>query len=338
MTSPHDMVPPAERLRQLCTGSWIAQAIYAAAKLGLADLLMEGPKPCTALAEATGTDPTALFRLLRALSSVGVFEQLPDDQFRLTPLAECLNSKPGSQRAMAIMMGEEHYLAWGEILYSLKTGKVAFDKIFGSSVFDFLAHHADKAAIFDEAMTGVHGAEYAAMLEAYDFNSIQTLADVGGGNGTLLRTIMQRYPHMHGILFDLEHVVERARQNPANASIIPRCRFLAGSFFDSVPSGADAILMRHIIHDWTDEQCHAILKNCRNALCPGGRVLIVESVIPPGNDPNWTKFLDLNMMIIPGGKERTKAEFTSLLHQAGFQLERIVPTRIELSIIVGRLG
>jgi hypothetical protein len=331
-----EQLSPPEQMSRMLTGYWISQALYVAAKLGVADLLVPGPRTIDELAQATGTHGPSLYRLLRALASMGVFVEQADRRFALTPLAECLRSDvPGSQRSLAIMVGEEHYQAWGQLLYSVQTGKVAFDKVYGMPVFDFLSRHPEQAKTFDGAMVGVHGRETAAMLDAYDFSAIGVLADVGGGNGSLLTGVLQKYPRMRGMLYDLPNVVERAKVPIAVAGLSERCQIIGGSFFESVPSGADAYLMRHIIHDWDDDKSHKILGNIHRALGPKGKLLLVEGVVPPGNGPSFTKLLDLTMLVIPGGKERTVDEYRQLFAAAGFRLTRIVPTSAEVSVIEG---
>jgi hypothetical protein len=328
---------PQELLNRMLTGYWISQALYVAAKLGISDLLTPGPRSADDLAQATSTHAPSLYRLLRALASLGVFAEDSAGRFSSTPLAECLRSDaPGSQRALAIMTGEEHYRAWGELLYSVQTGKPSFDKIYGMPVFDFLSKNVEQAKVFDAAMVGVHGRETSAMTDAYNFTGIAVLADVGGGNGSLLTTVLKKYPAMRGILYDLPQVVERARANLQAAGLADRCQVIGGSFFESIPKGADAYLMRHIIHDWDDEKSTTILKNVHAALGDGGRLLVVEGVIAPGNEPSFSKLLDLTMLTIPGGKERTEEEFRTLCAAGGFQLTRIVPTQAEVCVIEGR--
>src|SRR5258708_4748564 len=205
------MTTPQEQMSRMLTGYWVSQALYAAAKLKLADLLKNGPRTSDELAGPTGTHAPSLYRLLRALASVGVFVEDDRRRFGLTPLAECLRSDvPGSQWAMAVMNGEEHYASWGELLYSVRTGQPAFQKLFGAGVFHFLSRDPEKSRIFDEAMVGVHGRETAAMLDAYDFSGVRVLADVGGGNGSLLSPALKRYPHLHGLPFDLPRLAQRA--------------------------------------------------------------------------------------------------------------------------------
>jgi hypothetical protein len=322
---------------RLGTGYWVSQCVYVAALLGIADLLKDGPRSPAELAKATGTHERSLYRLLRALASVGIFAEDAEGRFSLTPLAEPLRSDlPDSMRSAAIFMGEELYRAWGELLYSVRTGKTAYDKVFGQPIFDYLSTHLREAKLFDEAMVSIHGPETAAMLDAYDFSGIGTLVDVGGGNGSLLIGVLQRYPSLRGILFDRSHVIERARASLEAAGLSGRCTTVPGSFFESVPAGGDAYLMRHIIHDWDDTQALTILRHCRNVMEPGRRLLIVENVVQPGNAPSFGKLLDLNMLVIPGGMERTEEEYRKLLAEAGFRLERIVPTRTEMSVIEAR--
>jgi ubiquinone/menaquinone biosynthesis C-methylase UbiE len=328
---------PQQQIACMITGYWVSQTLHVAAKLSLADLLKNGPRSADDLAQATATHPRSLYRLLRALASLGVFAEDDRHRFALTPLGECLRGDvPGSQRAMAITSGEEHYRAWGELLYSVRTGQTAFDKLYGLPVFDYLARHPEQAKLFDETMVGVHGRETAAMLEAYDFSGIKVLADIGGGNGSLLTGVLRAYPSMKGILFDLPGVAERARSNLQTAGLSDRCQVVGGSFFESAPVGADAYLLRHIIHDWDDERSTRILRNIHRVLDDGGRLLVVESVIPPGNDPCFGKLLDLTMLVIPGGQERTREEYERLFAASGFRLTRTVPTKADVSVIEGQ--
>jgi O-methyltransferase domain/Dimerisation domain len=336
MTPSPSAPPPGVVMRDMLTAYWTSACLIAAAKLGLADLLASGPKTPAELAKATGTQPEPLYRLLRALTSNGVFAEDEQGRFALTPLAEMLRDDvPGSQRAMAILMGDEHFRAWGELEHSLRTGKVAFDHVFGKPCFDFLVERPDKAANFDKAMVSIHGRETAAMVDAFDFSAFKTLADVGGGNGSLITHVLKRTPTLKGILYDLPHVVARAKANLQAAGVADRCQAIGGSFFEGVPAGADAYLMRHIIHDWDDAKSLTILGHVRKVIPANGKLLLIEGVVPPGNGPSFTKMLDLNMMLIPGGKERTEAEYRELYKKAGFRLTRIVPTASEVSVIEG---
>jgi hypothetical protein len=332
MSQPND--PP---LISLMAGYWVSQAIYVAARLDLADRIHQhGPQTAAQLAAASDADPAALYRLLRALASVGVFREVAGGRFELTPRAEQL--RPGvedSQRALALMLGEEHFACWGELLYSVRTGRTAFEKIYGEGIFDWLSKHPEQAKIFDQAMVDVHGRETGAMLDAYDFSGLAVVADVGGGNGSVLRTLLGRYPAIRGMLCDLPGVVERAQPLTAAAGLSERLQAVPTDFFREIPPGADAYMMRHIIHDWTDEQSLQILRNTRRAMKPGGRLLVIENVIVPGNEPDFAKLLDLNMLVLPGGKERTEAEYRGLYEASGFRLARIVPTKAGVSVIEG---
>ena len=320
----------------MITSYWTAQSIHVAAKLKLADLVKDGPQTAQQLAQATKTHQQALYRLLRALASVEIFSEDQQGRFSMTPIAECLLDRPGSQYAVALMMGDEHYRSWGDLLYSVQTGKPAFDHLFGKPIFEYLAEHAEQAKIFDAAMTGFHGPETQAMVDAYDFTGINTLVDIGGGNGTVLTAVLQKYSTMKGILFDLPGVIERAKKNLAGAGLAARCQTSAGSFFESAPPGGDAYQMRHIIHDWTDEQCHTILSHIRKVMPKHGRLLVIEMVVNPGNEQQPAKWLDLNMLVLPGGRERTEAEYRDMYAKAGFRLERVVSTPTEVSVIEGR--
>ena len=332
-----DQPEAQQQIAELTHGYWKSQAVYVAAKLGIADLLTERPRTVEELAEVTPAHAPSLYRVLRALASIGIFAEGEDRRFSMTPLAEPLRRNvPGSKWAMAVMMGEEHFHVWGDLIFTVETGQNAFDRIYRMPIFEFLSENDEKGRIFDEAMTGIHGQETDVILDAYDFSGIDVLADIGGGNGTKLIAVLQKHPSMKGILFDLPPVVERARKRVKDAGVADRCQLVSGNFFEQVPQGADAYLMRHIIHDWEDDKSLTILRNCHAAMPDDGKLLVVESVIPEGNEPFGAKWLDLTMMLIPGGKERTEEEYRTLYEQAGFNLDRIVPTSAEISVIEGR--
>jgi hypothetical protein len=321
-----------EQLARLISGYWYTQTVYVAAKLGLAELLRDDPRSAQELAQATGTNAGALYRLLRALASIGIFAE-DQGRFVLTPLAECLLDP--SMRALAIVRGEFQYQAWGELLYSVQSGRSAFEKVYGKPIFDYFSEHPESGQLFDQAMTGVHGRETEAMLEAYDFTGIGTLADIGGGNGSVIRAILRRYPAMRGILFDLPSVVERTKATIEAAGLQDRCQVVAGNFFEAVPPSADAYLLRHILHDWDDNKSLTVLRSCRRAMGQAGKLLVVEGVVPPGNQPSVSKLFDLAMMVLPGGMERTEVEYRRLFEAAGWRLTRIVPTGTWVSVIEG---
>lgn len=330
-----DKSAPQEELTRLMSGYWHTQAIYVAAKLGLADLLQSGPRTADDLAAATATQPQALYRLLRALASLGIFAEDNVRRFGLTPMAACLRTAPGSARSLAIMRGEWQYESWGRLLYSIQTGLSAFEKIHGIPLFDYLANNPDKGKLFDDAMTGVHGRETDAMLDVYDFSTSKTVADIGGGNGQVLAAILTKHPHLRGIFFDVAGVADRTRANLEAAGLTNRCTVTAGNFFEAVPAGADTYLLRHIIHDWDDGRSQTILRNCRKVMGKDGKLLLAEGVVPPGNEPSLSKFFDLAMMVLPGGMERTEAEYRALFQASGFKLRRIVPTTTWISVLEG---
>lgn len=330
--------PPQAVLGQMITGALTTQAIYAAAKLGIADLLSAGPKDVDELGSAVQAHPEALYRLLRTLSSVGVFTETEPRRFALTPMSQLLRRDvPGSQWAFAIMVGELMYKQVGEFLHSIQTGGTAFEKFHGMPVFDFLAQHPDYGRLFDQAMTSVHGGETQPVVDAYDFTQFKTIVDVGGGNGSALMEILRAAPSANGIVFDMPSVIGRTSQTIRDAGMSNRCRGEGGSFFELVPRGADCYVLRHIVHDWDDERSALILRNCRNAAAPGAKVLVVESVIPPGNQPHPGKWLDLIMLSVAGGRERTAEEFQRLFAEAGLRLTRIVPTASPVSVLEGEV-
>ena len=319
--------PPSATLLQMMTGYWVSQALYVAAKLGIADLLTDGPVDCEDLAAATHTHAPSLQRVLRALASVGVFTEMSPGSFALTPLAELLRTEtPGSMRALATMYAEEQYRAWGGLLHSVRTGEMAFDHQFGMGYFEYLAQHPEADRVFNDAMTGWTHQLVGAVVDVYDFSPFKTVVDVGGGYGTLLAAILRRYPGTRGILFEQPHVVASAEEHLAATGIADRCTFVGGDFFVAVPAGGDAYVLSQILHDWDDEHCVAILGQCRRAMADHGNLLVVELVLPPGNEPSLGKWLDLHMLVLLGGRERTAAEYDTLFRAAGFNLARVVPT------------
>jgi hypothetical protein len=336
-SQPNQAMPPQLAVLQMASGYWVSQSIYVAAKLGIADLLKDSPKSCDELATATGTNAQALYRVLRALASVGVFAETELKHFTLTPLAACLQSDvPNSFRAFVILLGEEQYRAWGEFMHSVQTGGSSFEHVYGMNIFEYYAQNPEPAKIFDEAMTNGSVIESAAIAASYDFSSIRTLVDVAGGEGLLIASILKSNPTLKGVLFDQPYVIERAKPFMKAEGVLERCQLAAGNFFESVPEGGDAYILKHIIHDWDDERAIAILKQCHKVMPENGKVLVAEQVIPPGNEPFMGKLLDLNMLVMtPGGCERTEAEYRALFEKAGFKLTRIVPTQEEVSIIEG---
>lgn len=328
------MSSPRDELNQMIAGFWRTQAVYVAVRLRIPDLLASGPRTADELAAESGSHARSLYRLLRALASSGIFREDSEHLFALTPMSECLRcDTPCSLSGLAWMRGDWQYRAWGDLLHNVQTGETAFDHVFGESLFEYLGHTPESAAIFDQGMVGVHGRETEAMLTAFDFSDIEILADIGGGNGSVLAAVLTKYPQLKAILFDRADVIDRARANLAQAGVADRVQFIAGDFFQSVPRGADAYFLRHIIHDWTDDQSRTILGNVRSVMPTDGRLLLAEFVLPDGPEPFHGKWFDLAMMTVTGGQERTESEYRTLLEASRFRLQRIVPTTTELSVI-----
>ena len=329
------VAPSPRGLLDLMLGGSVAQAISVAARLGIADLIEDGPRPHTELAAAVKVDPGTLYRLLRVLASVGIFAENADGAFELTPLADGLRTKaPTSLRDYAVLLGEEWYRgAWSQLQHSVRTGESAFEHVFGSPIFNYFARNPAAAAVFDAAMTSRGSMEDSAIAAAYDF-AHRTVVDVGGGRGSLIATILRQHPGSRGVLFDLSHVVPGAAALVREAGLADRCRFVCGDFFEQIPPDEDVYLMKKIIHDWSDERACRILANCRAAMARSGRLLLLEQVIRPGNAPSLGKVMDLQMLVLTsGGRERTEADYKALLGSAGFELARIIPTKCPLHII-----
>ena len=320
---------------QYITGFWMSRALWVAAKLGIADLLQSGPKTVDELAQATDTHAASLYRILRALTSAGIFKKESDGRFALTPLSETLiTNAPGSVRWFIISeLGQEHYPAWGNLMQSVKTGEIAFDSYFGADIWKYFSQHPEDAAVFNDSMSGMTAAANEAIMSVYDFSPFKTVIDVGGGHGGLITSILKQNPEAKGVLFDAPQVIEGARQKLEANGVANRCETVAGDFFKTVPEGGDVYVMKWIIHDWEDEKAITILKNCRQHMQPNGRLIIVDCVVPENDEPDFSKTFDLNMMVMTGGKERATAEFEQLLAAAGFKLLRVIPTDVPTSIV-----
>jgi len=302
----------------------VTQAVYVAAKLGIADLVKEGAETVESLAERTGAHGPSLGRLLRALASLGVFSD-EDGRFANTPLSETLRSdRPDSVRSGVIMMGAPFlWRPWGDLLETVTTGQPAFDRLYGVPFFDYLPNHPDDARIFNESMSS--GPWVASLVEAYDFSGFRRVVDVGGGQGVLLAAILTANPNLHGVLYDLPSVVAGA-DRLSSEPLASRAEIVGGDFFEQVPQGADAYVLKGVIHDWGDEDALKILKNCRRAIAPGGRLLLVESILKPPNTPDRGRFMDLMMLVMVRGRERSESDFRALLSDAGFSLDRVITT------------
>jgi hypothetical protein len=333
-----DQTPPAAKMLQMLNGLLVTQLIYVAAKLGLADLLEHGPKSSDELASSVNAHPRSLYRLLRALASLGVFAETQDGRFELTSLAVLLqDGVPGSLRAYAVMRGEPWYWqAFGELLHSVRTGEIAFHHSHGMGHFEYFKQNDEAAALFNEAMTNLTKPHTTAIVTAYDFSSLATIVDVGGGQGSLLTAILRAYPQTHGILFDRPAVIKDARRSVKMKGLMNNCEFISGDFFKAVPSGGDAYILKSVIHDWDDNDATVILKNCRSVMANKAKLLLIEREVLPGNEPSPGKLVDITMLAISGGLERTVAEYESLLNESGFKLTRVVPTRSKMIVIEAR--
>jgi hypothetical protein len=322
---------------QLGTGYIMSTALHAATSLRIADHLADGPRNVSDLARATGANEDALYRVLRAVSSAGVFVEHASRQFSNNAASELLKTGvPGMYDLIVWMADPFHLRVYADAMHSVMTGQPAVEKTVGMPVFAYFPTDPALSERFNNAMTAFSGAVIHAALEAYDFSGIGTLVDVAGGHGQVLTSILQAYPPMRGVLSDLEHVLAGAEPRIRALGLSDRVRLEVIDFFKAVPAGGDAYIMKHIIHDWDDERAIQILKNVRKAMNPGGRVILLESVLPPANQPDFGKVIDLEMLLMPGGRERTEEEFRALFDRAGLRLTRIVPTQSALSVIEGR--
>jgi hypothetical protein len=329
-------LPPSAVMFKLITGRWVSQLIYVAAKLELADRLKHGPRTVEDLAAAAEVQAPALYRVLRALASVGVFAEAKNRRFKLTPLALTLQKTvPGSMHPVVLLF-EEHFTTrpWEHLLHGVKTGEIPFLKAHGVSPFEYLEKHPEALKVFGESMTSVSSTENPAIAAAYSFSQMETVVDVGGGHGSLLSAILKANPKLKGVLFDQPSVCASAKQDRyvTPKGIAERCALQSGDFFKTVPKGCDAYIVKRVLHDWDDDRCAIILSNCLSAMNKKGRVLVVDSVIRPGNDPDRGKLLDMQMLIL-GGRERTKQEFKKLFRDVGLKLNRVFPTNCPLSIV-----
>jgi hypothetical protein len=330
--------PPArEAMLDLICGYWVSQLVFVAARLKLADVLVEKPLTAAVIAGRVGANAAFLYRVLRALASVGVFAELPDGRFRLTPLAQTLRSDgAGSLRDFALHNIDDYmWQTWGALEHGVMTGANAFEHVFRKLPFQYFHERPEKEREFAAAMASISAGQNAAVAEAYPFGKLTRLVDVGGAHGHLLAEILRRHKKLTGVLYDQPQVVARAPDSGfvTAPDVRGRCTIEGGNFFRSLPEGADGYVMKFIIHDWDDANSIRILENCRNAMAKGGRVIVVDNVIPKGNAKNWAKLLDINMMVAPGGKERTREEFADLMVRAGLRLTRVYPTKAGIGIV-----
>ena len=328
-----DTLPPEAQIVEMVMAQFVSRLIHLAATLKLPDYLAGGPETAEQLAPLTGTHAPALYRVMRTLASLGLFTEDHAHRFALRPLGEALKSGAPSHATALMMGGDIVARSLDNMLYAAQTGRTGFQNSFGMPLFDWLGSHPLEASLFNETMVGIHGMEPPAVVAAYDFSVFKIIADVGGSTGNMLTTILARHPSSRGILFDLPHVVRDAPAFIAQRGLTDRIQIETGSFFDGVPAGADAYILSHVIHDWNEEQCLTILGHCRRAMSSDGRLLLVEMVLPAGDTPHPGKLLDIAMLLVPGGEERTEAQYAALLDKAGFRLTRVVPTASLVSIV-----
>lgn len=333
------MVPPEIALLELASGFMATQAVYAVARLGIADVLAGGPLSATDIADAVGAKPDGTLRLLRACATYGVCVQNPDGRFGLTPLAKALRTGTAdSILPVVLMLGAPWYQEpWGRLTDTVETGTPGAQSAFGKPLWDHLDDEPEFASTFNDAMARLSALDWPTVRAVYDFSAFSTIVDIGGGFGEQLALILEAAPAATGVLFERTHVAKEAEEHLRRAGVLDRCRIEVGSFFETAPSGGDLVVLRRVIHDFDDEQAVAILTNLRRHMSPGATLLIIESVVPPGNAPHFAKLLDLDVMIFVGGRERTEQQFEALLDRAGFRLSRLITTLSTLSLIEATL-
>jgi len=337
----HDDTAAARQLLDLINASWVAQACYVTARLGIADLLASGPRTAEELAAATGANGPALRRLLSALGSVDICAQRDDGSFEMTGLGELLRTDvPGSMRAWTLQWGGEAWQVWANLLHSVRTGQSARTLMSGTAGFAHLERDPEAAQIFNQAMVDLTRLAALSIARAYDFSGLRVM-DVGGGYGELLARILTTYPSAQGVLFDMSHAISKARDHLSRRGLAGRCEFVVGDFFASVPAGSDVYVMKTVIHDWPDEPACDILRACRRAMAPGARLLIIERLMPerllPSAENRALARVDLHMLVALGAQERTEREMRALLGSAGFQQVRRIETESEFQILETQL-
>lgn len=328
----------------LINGFHVARALYVAARLELADRVKGGASSCKELAALTGADAPSLYRVMRVLVSAGVFEMDEHECILLNPLAETLlKDATVPLRGWAIsQIGDDPYKAWGDLMHSVRTGGVAFDHAFGTDCWTWRAQHPASAKDFDEGMASFTGAHDAAVIASYPFAAAGNIVDVGGGDGKLIAALLAVHPAMHGVLFEQPRVIERARQRMVTEGLAARCEVVAGDMFETIPSGGDVYILSRVLHDWNDERAIAILRNCRRAMSPAAKLLLVERIIPARIENSEAMRVlvvsDLHMMVMNGGRERTEAQYRELFAAAGLNLTRVISTGGAMSVIEGMIA
>ena len=330
--------PDVDRvLMQLLAGAWVTQAIATAARLGLPDALASGPMTVDEMAAKAGTNRGATKRLMRMLTGIGVFAPADGGRYGLTAVSERLREEtPGSLKHMFIAETDGlHWRSWEKVADAVRTGLPRPKPVFGVPAFEYYGEHKDEGEQFGRAMANVSGLASKFVLDAYDFGGLKTIMDVGGGNGSMVRTILEKYPQARGIIADLPYIADQANAAILSSGLAERCRFEPTDFFQSVPKGADGHLLKFILHDWNDEECAAILANCRAAIAPGGRLMVLEVIVPETPESDFSHMMDMNMLVMTGGMERTAAEYEALFARGGFRLKRIVTSQSPFSVIEG---
>jgi hypothetical protein len=323
---------------RLLTGMWAMQAAASAARLGIPDIIGDGAKTPDEVAKAAGTHPGATRRLMRGLASLGVFSREDGERYRVTEVGRFLRSDtPGSLKNMFIGESDTvHWRSWERLDDAVRTGDPRPKAVFGVPAFDYYAQHPDEGAQFGKAMENVSRFAANAVLGAYDFSDARTIMDVGGGNGSMTIAILETTPDARGLVVDLPYIEGPAKERIRAAGLESRARFEPVNFFERVPQGADVHMLKFILHDWNDEECVQILKNCRAAIAPDGRLVAIEMVVPEQIQPDFVHVMDLNMLVMTGGQERTAQEYETLFAKAGFRLSRVVPTASPFSVIEAR--
>jgi SAM-dependent methyltransferase len=325
------------RLRQMISAYQVSQAVHVAAVLGLPDLLKDGPQRCDHLARSSGADEEGLYRLLRALAGVGVFAEVSPRTFALTPLSALLRSDAdGSLHALAVLNGQDWFWRpWGRLVDGVRTGESVFEPIFGMQYFEYLQRNPAARVVFQKALAGA--SSRAGVADIYDFSASRRVADIGGGTGALIAAVLGRYPDLHGILLERAAVLEGAKSHLEDAGVLDRCDLVHGDFFESVPAGADTYVLSQVLHDWNDEAAERILSNCRRVMPSDGKILVVERVLPDGGVQKGP-LTDLNMLVLMGGRERTRKEYEVLLARAGFRITQVLAMGEVWSLIEGVPG
>ncbi|MFX1364917.1 MAG: methyltransferase [Promethearchaeota archaeon] len=328
---------PIAQLMTYIAGKTYTHVISVAAKLGIADLLADGPKSVKELSIATKTHTSSLYRVLRVLDRMGVFYEESPEIFSLTDVSNLLRTDiPFSVKDWAILNGSEwHSRSWMNLLYSVKTGKPSFWEIYGTKGFEYFQKNPEDFNNLSDAMTFFSNGQAMQIVKSYDFSNFRTIVDVGGGEGYLLMAILKNNPSLQGVLYDLPEVADRARKNIEKKNMSDRCKVNGGDFLQSVPKGADAYIMKYVIHDWSDENALKILRNCRDCINSYGKLLVIDKVISLKSGLGDEIMGDIEMMILGEGRERTESEFRELFNNAGFKLTKIIPTPLALYIIEG---